>query len=556
MGEANAAVVKGAGKGKGPPIPANNEAREPQPKGKGCGKNSVGAGLSKFLPKKVTFGLLASSVLQKQRPDGHWDPGDLADVLHMAFKKDCIAEIPDFKARLAEHHPAVATSLVLQCLGDNGAGGRHVEATVQAVGAGRGGEATREEFSVSHTEEDRERYRDIWLKYLVSLGPPLGDSFLEVAQEWLAKQEGLPADLDDTVMRLQREWFVTEAAKEVKSISKEERQRREEEARQRSESQRLKEAAREKFWRELASRSIEEVPWEALVRWRWCSGGMGGAVLAQIGEDGDVPGGCVVIKNLGLNGVAEVMAAELSVLVGVRCARCRCVAQEDDEVKRIATALLEKPGEGSTIDHVLKKQSVASYLCIMEFVPGSVVQGVQGNQLLLSEAAPSILTQMGALVALDCLLNNVDRVPAIWLNDGNLSNVMVTGTTVVGIDQQVNPIGDEGGRARYLALLREFCDDSVHRRVASPASKRIRTALLENTGVEFNDENFGALLDGAGAAFRKLAAEKEVLLQAIKGLEHSMYRTFGASSTDVGLGRVELMTAFITECLECATAHV
>ena len=177
----------------------------------------------------------------------------------------------------------------------------------------------------------------------------------------------------------------------------------------------------------------------------------------------------------------------------------------------------------------------------MEFVPGSVVQGVQGNQLLLSEAAPSILTQMGALVALDWLLNNVARVPAIWLSDGNLSNVMVTRTTVVGIDQQVNPIGDEGGRARYLALLREFCDDSVHRRVASPASKRIRTALLENTGVEFNDRNFGALLDGAGAAFRKLAAEKEVLLQAIKGLEHSMHRTFGASSTDVGLGRVELI---------------
>jgi len=266
-------------------------------------------------------------------------------------------------------------------------------------------------------------------------------------------------------------------------------------------------------------------------------------------------GGCVVLKNLGLNGVAEVMAAELAVLAGVRCARCRCVAQEDVEVKRIAAALSEKPGEG-IIDHVLTTQSMAAFVCIMEFVPGSVLQGLPGNQLLHSEAAPSILTQVGSLIALDCLLNNVDRVPAIWLNDGNLSNVMVTGTTVVGIDQQVNPIADEAGKARYLALLREFCDDAVHRRVSSPASKRIRTALLENTGVDFSDETFGFLLEGTLAAFRSMAAEKGDLLKGIKGLEDVMYKTFGASTKDVGLGRVEMMTAFISECLECATAQL
>ena len=44
-------------------------------------------------------------------------------------------------------------------------------------------------------------------------------------------------------------------------------------------------------------------------------------------------------------------------------------------------------------------------------------------QTLQGESALSVLRQLSSLIAWDCVLNNVDRVHAIWHNDGNLSNV-------------------------------------------------------------------------------------------------------------------------------------
>merc|ERR1740138_1804722 len=101
------------------------------------------------------------------------------------------------------------------------------------------------------------------------------------------------------------------------------------------------------------------------------------------------------------------------------------------------------------------------FVSVVEFIPGCTLQGLDGQRALHEEGAGNLLSELGSLIALDCLLNNLDRVPAIWSNDGNLSNVMVVqGRTVVGIDQQVSAIADAGGRERYFASLRDFVSDA------------------------------------------------------------------------------------------------
>ena len=52
------------------------------------------------------------------------------------------------------------------------------------------------------------------------------------------------------------------------------------------------------------------------------------------------------------------------------------------------------------------------FVAVLEFVPGAVLQGLEG-QRHAAKGAP-VLEQLGQLVGLDCVLNNVDRVPAIW----------------------------------------------------------------------------------------------------------------------------------------------
>jgi len=161
-----------------------------------------------------------------------------------------------------------------------------------------------------------------------------------------------------------------------------------------------------------------------------------------------------------------------------------------------------------------------------------------------------VLHQLGSLIALDCVLNNVDRAPAIWHNDGNLSNVMVTVEGVVGIDQQVNAISDASGKERYLKSLADFCGESAQGSTTTASAKRIATAIQDNCGVELDETSLQTILQGAATVFRRIKESKDDLTTAIKALDHKMRGIFGRASADVGLPQLEKMTDFLVECVE------
>merc|ERR1712037_895417 len=148
------------------------------------------------------------------------------------------------------------------------------------------------------------------------------------------------------------------------------------------------------------------------------------------------------------------------------------------------------------------------YMAIVEYVPGTVLQGLEGHAVLTREGAGAILQGVGRLIALDCLTNNLDRVPAIWANDGNLGNIMVhISGDVLGIDQQVVPIADKDGRNRYFETLRDFVRDTKQRHVhgsAKPATQ-IKTAFLENCGVQLTDDQCKEIFAGAYSIFIRAA---------------------------------------------------
>ena len=62
----------------------------------------------------------------------------------------------------------------------------------------------------------------------------------------------------------------------------------------------------------------------------------------------------------------------------------------------------------------------------------------------------------GELVVLDLVLNNYDRLPAVWDNVGNTANVFyLPSGGAVGIDQALNPIIAGPGLDAYLAKVGE-----------------------------------------------------------------------------------------------------
>jgi len=315
-----------------------------------------------------------------------------------------------------------------------------------------------------------------------------------------------------------------------------------------------------RHWRSLKPRPVDAVPWAAVERTKWCSGGMGGATLMQVGSDE-----CVVLKTLGLNAVAEVLAFEVAALLGVRVAASRPLASDAvrgeqrgpqtmaPEFLDLLDALGRAPMEdqtSATVAVMKHRTSLADFVVIMEFVPGSVLQGTDGMRTLQDKSAPSVLEQLGSLIALDCVLNNVDRVPAIWHNDGNLSNIMITPEGVVGIDQQVNAIADTSGKEKYFRILSDFCSESALGSTCTASAERITGAVRNNCGVELTEDSVRTVLKGAAAVFQRVKTNKESLTMALKALDDKMRGIFGRAGADVGLAQVERMTDFLVECVE------
>lgn len=100
----------------------------------------------------------------------------------------------------------------------------------------------------------------------------------------------------------------------------------------------------------------------------------------------------------------------------------------------------------------------------------------------LSAHGQANLRMMGRLLAFDVLLNNHDRLPFLWDNQGNPGNVMFrkSDASVVSIDNAPNCIshGNIAVRLSYLEKVRSATTAAFHHAIGS-SFDRIRSLLCE-----------------------------------------------------------------------------
>lgn len=391
-------------------------------------------------------------------------------------------------------------------------------------------------------------------RQVVSHHKPICDEqWLECAEQWLESQASLEGDVADAAAFLVDAWF-QEAKKRslgsnARRVSHDERAKREEERQQRNEAARMEEARRVSHWRSVSSRSVHNVPWHDVKTTMWCSGGMGGAVLVQLGE---VSPQAVVVKPQAMFAVAEAFAQEVAQLIGVRVAESRMVFSSQDEFLSLATALRSSMPMCEEHMQYVKRITSRSKDCVavVEFVQGCILQGVDGQMALQGSMSSQILHELGSLIVLDCLLNNLDRIPAIWKNDGNLGNVMIENGHVVGIDQQVHPIMNSDGHERYLLALQSFCSNVRDGRSDTPSVSRIKTSFFQNCGVLLDEDACSRLLAGCCQTFSVVAAESDLILAALPKVGNTLTGLFKHASVDLGTSHLDSMIAFVTSCVE------
>eukprot|EP00929_Paragymnodinium_shiwhaense_P082869 TRINITY_DN4387_c0_g1_i2.p1 TRINITY_DN4387_c0_g1~~TRINITY_DN4387_c0_g1_i2.p1 ORF type:complete len:613 (-),score=137.90 TRINITY_DN4387_c0_g1_i2:607-2445(-) len=558
------AALQGKGKApSAPPPPGAEKGGKHSKNGKsGKGANAVANPGETFQkPLHYLDGLMMIVGLQQE--DGHFDIDQVAAVLEE--KSTTYDHARDLAREFRSLGSASAVTKFMLLLWDYAV----TEVTkstsavqLQSVGDGRGSSEKVMETAAVNEADAQERVESIH-RVIVSFKPACGEEWRAKAAEWLQAHAGS----EDQVLKeacqvdaIIQKYCTSAASKKPPQrgrMSQEERARREEAQRLKDEQVKERQRLIVAHWQRLKGRSVDSVPWKDAKKCRWCHGGTGGAFLLQIGESE-----AVVLKPQGALAVAESLANSVAKLVGVRVAESRSVTVAQDEYFEIASAL--KTCDYDEEDHRLNALLVGAStdktsVAVLEFVPGVVMQGVDAHNMLKDpELAEILIPQVGAIIALDALLNNVDRMPALWANDGNFSNVMLApdGKKALGIDQQVNAITDATGRDRYFATVREFCQDAHHARLSCSNLSRLKEAFVVNTGIELTEDNIRSLLRGAEDVFARVRAESSTLKTSIRKLGSEMIALFGDASFDVGLTRLDCMLEFLEACVDAVSTAV
>eukprot|EP00930_Biecheleria_cincta_P085022 TRINITY_DN74448_c0_g1_i1.p1 TRINITY_DN74448_c0_g1~~TRINITY_DN74448_c0_g1_i1.p1 ORF type:complete len:285 (-),score=48.95 TRINITY_DN74448_c0_g1_i1:297-1151(-) len=195
----------------------------------------------------------------------------------------------------------------------------------------------------------------------------------------------------------------------------------------------------------------------------------------------------------------ELFAQRLAATMGVRVAALRPLGPEDDETATLRRCL-QKLAPAVSDDNWLQVRKIIHHphLSLVEFVDGFGMMGTQAHNYLQQARTndPPHWFELGRLMAFDMLINNFDRAPLVWTNDGNLSNVMLGSSldSVVGIDQAVAPITHKQGMLTYLQRVQRTVLEL--RKGELDVLAAVKNAILVNTAVELSTDETQRLRDG------------------------------------------------------------
>jgi len=296
------------------------------------------------------------------------------------------------------------------------------------------------------------------------------------------------------------------------------------------------------------------------VDWKQCEGalhvegGSGGVTLLRVG------GGVLVLKKQRMTAAAEYLAIQVAKVIGIRVAEMRLISWAEAEFQEINAAIRKTPSfEKNPLLGIWRS---TEFLGILEYIPGCTVQGPEFQRKLQDMQPDSVRdfwSEVGEIIAYDALINNVDRVPLLWDNEGNTANLMLpdTGVTekVVGIDQAVANIIPTGpGRERFLfrlkdlseAVFRESWKDSPS---VTASLERVSECFLLSCGVQVDKIS---LMAGLRQGLTKVAdlMEDGSLTAALDEAIVKGKEIFRAATVDMGHKELPNMRDFLLATAE------
>lgn len=307
-------------------------------------------------------------------------------------------------------------------------------------------------------------------------------------------------------------------------------------------------------WRSLPPAPLH-VDWQQCEGALHVEGGSGGVTLLHVGE------GVLVLKKQRMTAAAEFLAIQVAKAIGIRVADMRLISWAEAEFQEINAAI--RKTSSFEKNPLLGIWRSTEFLGILEYIPGCTVQGPE-FQHRLQDMEPDSLQkfwfEVGEIIAYDALINNVDRIPLLWDNEGNTANLMlldnlVKENRVVGIDQAVAPIVAAGpGRERFLSRLKEL-SEAVFRKqwqdsaLVSSSLDKVSECFMLSCGVQVDKTT---LMSGLLRGLTKVAdlMEDGSLATALDEAIAAGRQIFRPATVDMGHKELPHMRDFILATAE------
>ncbi len=230
--------------------------------------------------------------------------------------------------------------------------------------------------------------------------------------------------------------------------------------------------------------NFEQINWQLLDKISYLSGGAGegdsnGGVLVLQFLSSSSKKACVVLKpskSIASELFASFLIQQLQIPTPqVQLIEWRPKNREKDanrEYKLIKKKCLEITDQNPVKQLRIGKLLKRPFFLLQEYIPysksledvsqitsTSEMKFVWEQVLLKEDHLQSIWKTLGQIIVADVLLNNFDRIPVVWDNNGNAGNVFFqlhNKIRTVAIDQVCCRIQDEALRQQYVSRVKEF----------------------------------------------------------------------------------------------------
>ena len=241
-----------------------------------------------------------------------------------------------------------------------------------------------------------------------------------------------------------------------------------------------------------------------------------------------------VLKEAPLDFATEVMGAALCRRAGaLRAPRYRRLSRA--EFGALTERLRDAPVTvAGTCGALHESRAQGAGAALMELMSGVPLPEV-GAGLAQTDA---FLRDLGAVIAVDMLINNFDRTPLVWTHRGNASNLLVDEAGCSAIDQAVTPILDAANEAKYVAKIRECLAEAraaaaTTTGTAGPFAKRLIGFVADASGAELSLAHTRAVFQSLVETAAAIKADAPALVGAAASEAEAAMRA-GLSDAELG----------------------